>query len=51
MGVRFLLYATTGREAIRAFHHPFATAATPTARRGRLEGGREVWHTGRVTAV
>lgn len=51
MGVRFLLYATTGREAIRAFHHPFAAAATPTARRGRLEGGREVWHTGRVTAV
>jgi hypothetical protein len=28
MGVRFSLYATTGREAIRAFHHPFATAAS-----------------------
>ncbi len=28
MGVRFFLYATTGREAIRAFHHPFATAAS-----------------------
>ena len=28
MGVRFLLHATTGREAIRAFHHPFATAAS-----------------------
>ena len=27
MGVRFFLYATTGREAIRALHHPFATAA------------------------
>ena len=28
MGVRFFLDATTGREAIRAFHHPFATAAS-----------------------
>jgi hypothetical protein len=27
MGVRFFLHVTTGREAIRAFHHPFATAA------------------------
>jgi hypothetical protein len=26
-GVRFFLYPTTGREAIRAFHHPFATAS------------------------
>lgn len=26
IGVRLFLYPTTGREAIRAFHHPFATA-------------------------
>jgi hypothetical protein len=25
-GARFVLYPTTGREAIRAFHHPFAAA-------------------------
>jgi hypothetical protein len=28
IGVRFFLYAATGREAIRAFHHPFAAADT-----------------------
>jgi hypothetical protein len=28
MRVRFSLYAATGSEAIRAFHHPFATAAS-----------------------
>lgn len=25
-GVRFVLYPTTGREAIQAFYHPFAAA-------------------------
>ena len=25
-GARFVLYPTTGREAIHAFHHPFAAA-------------------------
>lgn len=26
-GARFILYPTTGREAIRAFYHPFATVS------------------------
>jgi hypothetical protein len=26
IGVRLLLYPSTGREAVRAFHHPFAAA-------------------------
>ena len=32
MGVRFFLYLTTGRDAIPAFHHPFATAADTDGR-------------------
>lgn len=27
IGVRLLLYPSTGREAIRVFHHPFASAS------------------------
>jgi hypothetical protein len=32
MGVRFLLYPTSGREAMHAFYHPFAAAAASEAR-------------------
>jgi hypothetical protein len=32
-GARFVLYPTTGREAIQAFHHPFfAVRAAPTGK-------------------
>jgi hypothetical protein len=27
-GTRFVLHPTTGKEAIQAFHHPFASTAT-----------------------
>jgi hypothetical protein len=36
MGIRFFLSATTRREAIRAFHHPFATAAGIHGKHGGL---------------
>jgi hypothetical protein len=32
MGVRFLLYPRSGREAMHAFYHPFAAAAAPDVR-------------------
>jgi hypothetical protein len=37
-GDRLLLYPATGREAIHAFHHPFAAAASPTASAGPPAG-------------
>lgn len=37
IGVRFSLRAKTGSEAVRAFHHPFATAAS-TDRSTRAAG-------------
>lgn len=40
-GTRFVLYPTTGREAIQAFHHPFPAASSWSVPRGgvRSEGG------------
>jgi hypothetical protein len=35
IGVRLFLYPSTGREAIRAFHHPFGAAHGPLERRAR----------------
>ena len=35
IGVRLLLYPSTGREAIRAFHHPFAAASATLEERAQ----------------
>jgi hypothetical protein len=34
-GARFVLYPTTGREAIQAFYHPFSAARTAPSSRAR----------------